>query len=51
MKWAEFKKYVESKGVKDEDKLAYIDLWHFFNISVEKTDDGWAIMFDAFGDE
>jgi hypothetical protein len=45
MKWKDLKKLLEDKGVKDDDEIAYIDLYHFGNsIDIEKADGGWVIQ-------
>jgi hypothetical protein len=50
LKWKNFKKKVEEAGVKDDDEISYIEVWHFDFMTVEKTYNlteekptGWAI--------
>ncbi len=44
MNWKEFKETVEKLGVKDEDKLRYIDLSFGYDIDATKDDQGeWMI--------
>lgn len=38
MTWGEFKKWMEEKGVTDEDKIRYMDF--YFPETVERTEDG-----------
>jgi len=40
MTWGEFKKKVEAQGLKDEDIVTSIDVWHFNNIKVEQVGGG-----------
>ena len=44
MKWKDFKKKLEDSGVKDEDEIAYIEVFHFTFMNIEKTDGGWTIQ-------
>ena len=43
MKWNEFKKKLEEVGVKDDDEIGYIEVYHFLEITIEKTEGGWVI--------
>jgi len=43
LKWSEFKKLIESKGVKDDDQIWYIDISFNEPISIEKDSAGWGI--------
>ena len=38
--WGEFKKQVEAKGVKDENKIAWIDNDGYEDVTVELFEDG-----------
>lgn len=46
MTWGEFKKYVESQGVSDDDNLSYVDIGHLNDLNqavpfdVLRFDDG-----------
>ena len=40
MTWAEFKKAVEAKGIKDNMQVLYIDIRHDTGIEVETLRDG-----------
>ena len=43
LKWSEFKKLIESKGVKDDDQIWYIGISFNEPISIEKDGAGWRI--------
>lgn len=44
MTWKEVKDFVESKGVKDDDRVDYIEInWMTEGIAAIKVEEGWRI--------